>query len=370
MIQIVYGTRAELIKFSALIRELKIKKIKFKLIDTGDHDTKELRKLLLLPKPDYYFGKAPRELWTKFYSIFYPITLILALYWGAVAFFKLIKIFLKEGDIVIVHGNAKMVPVTTFATKILFFKNTKLIHYESGLRGRTLDSLVIDLFYKIADYFSDILLTPYKSCIKNLKLEKVNGKIIFTGDTLVDVINLVMKLQPKIKIPNEKYILMNSTLALRSRKRVSQVAEAIINSPIKILFFINPRIENRFKKYNFLNKIFNSRNIEIRRPINYIDFLHLLKNSAGVITDSNSVQEECAYFKKPCIVLNDFIQFLELQKFGYVKVTGCDSKEISKTLEEIKNKKGLYITAKNSKFSIGRPNSTKRIVEFLETIAL
>ena len=63
MIHLVYGTRAELIKFSPLIRGLKKKKISFKLIDTGDHDTRSLRQELKLPEPNYYFGKSPREMW-------------------------------------------------------------------------------------------------------------------------------------------------------------------------------------------------------------------------------------------------------------------------------------------------------------------
>src|SRR5438093_13061725 len=100
MIHLVYGTRAELIKFSPLIRGLKKKKISFKLIDTGDHDTRSLRQELKLPEPNYYFGKSPRETWSL---ALFPFAVLLALLWGAYVFLRLAGIFLKEGKIIIYH---------------------------------------------------------------------------------------------------------------------------------------------------------------------------------------------------------------------------------------------------------------------------
>lgn len=402
MMHIVYGTRAELIKFSYFIKELKRRNIEFKLVDTGQHDTRYLTKILKLPDPDYFLGESLRKFWIK--QRYHFISSLIALFWGFFVFLKLRKIFRREGEIIIFHGNAMSVPLSVFAAKfarkflllsfisiialsikILIAKtfgrnfnfklmlssdsNLTLIHFESGLRGNTKESFLIDAFYKIGDHNADILFVPAKSCQSNLERELVDGKIIFTKDSFFDVIKFVQKIKPKIEAPKVDYILLTLTVSLTNKEKAKILSDVLSKSPFKVILAINKRMREKLVKYGVLEEIKNNYNVKIISPINYTAFQELEKNSIAVVTDSNGVQEECNFFKKPCIVLNDFIQYPELERFGIAKVTGYNKSLILKTLEDIKNKRGLYQTAKNSKFMLGDFKSTKRIVEFLERLS-
>jgi len=356
MIYIVYGTRAELIKFSSLIRELKKRKVKFETIDTGQHNNKSLIKSLKLPEPDHHLGKSFRDKWSKLEASksTYPLASVLALFWGLKTFVKLSRI-ISKGDIVVTHGNAMGVPLTIYASRL-----GKIIHMESGFRGNTKTSRLDDMFYKFADKRSDILFTPYESTRKNLKSAKINGRIILSGDVMKDVVKDTLKIKSKIKKPKGIYILANITRSIITKHDAKQLLHAILDSPINIIFIMNPVIKNRVEKFGLKNLI-KSDHVKIMNPVDYPDFLHLMKNSIGCITDSTGVEEECAILGKPCIVTTDFLQIKELEQEGIVKRSGCNYISILGNLKKIKNGKWKI---KNKKI-LGKGSPTKIIANYL-----
>ncbi|MCK5472655.1 MAG: UDP-N-acetylglucosamine 2-epimerase, partial [Planctomycetes bacterium] len=50
--------------------------------------------------------------------------------------------------------------------------------------------------------------------------------------------------------------------------------------------------------YDKLNK-----NIDMLDMLDYVDFTALLKSAKMVLADGGSIQEECAYLNKPCLIL-------------------------------------------------------------------
>ncbi len=360
MIFIVYGTRAELIKFSPLIRDLKRRKTKFKTVDIGQHDNESLQKSLRLPKPDFHLGKSLRPTWSKLEATFvtYPIASLLALAWGFKVFVKLARI-LSSGDIIVTHGNAMGVPLAIYATKFST-KKPKLVHTESGLRGNTSSARLVDFFFKFADKRSDILFTPFKSAEKNLKAEDIKGKIILSGDLMKDVVRETLKIRPKIKMPKGDYVVANITRSIVNRHDAKNLLYALVDSPIDVILIMNPVIRKRIEKFR-LDKLLKSEKIKVMLTMDYPDFLHLIKNSKGTITDSTGVEEECAFMEKPCIVTNDFLQIPELEEFGIVKKTGRNYIAILNGLRKIKN--GTWkIKAKNL---FGSSSPTKKIANYL-----
>jgi len=366
MIHLTFGTRSDIVKFSTTVSELKRRKIKFKLIDIGEHDTREFRRLLKFPEPDYFFGLSPRDTWSKLPK---PFAALLAMYWGLGVFLKLRKIFKKEGEIIFSFGNTMAVPLAVSAFKSIIFKKTTLVHVESGLRGNTEESQLADLFYRIGDYNADILLVPSNSCMKNLGKEKVKGKLIFTGDPTTEIVKFVLKIKPKIKIPKEKYVLVNSVRSLKTNEDMKNFVNTLLQCPFKIIYTINPAIKHSLENAGLLDKLKSATHITIYDPLNYVDFLHLLKNSVAAITDSNGVQEECDALKKPCIVTNDFIQFPELQEYGICRVVSKDTKKTIKALYEIKNRGRLANYVRRDENILGDGFATKRIVDVFEELS-
>jgi UDP-N-acetylglucosamine 2-epimerase (non-hydrolysing) len=365
MIHLIFGTRSDIVKFSTTVKEMKRRKIEFKLIDIGEHDTSEFRHLLHFPEPDYFFGLSPRKTWSKLPK---PFAVLLAMYWGFGVFLKLRKIFKKEGDVIFSFGNTMAVPLAVSAFKSIFFKKMTLVHVESGLRGNTKESVLADFFYKIGDYNADILLVPSHSCMKNLKNEKVKGRLIFTGDPTTEIVKFVLKIKPKIRIPKEKYILVNSVRSLKTNEDMENFVNTLLRCPFKILYTINPAVRHSLEKAGLLDELKSATHITIYNPLNYVDFLHLLKNSVAAITDSNGVQEECDALKKPCLVTNDFIQFPELQEYGICRVVSKDTRKTIKALYEIKNRGRLANYKRKSENILGDGFATKRIVDLFEEL--
>jgi UDP-N-acetylglucosamine 2-epimerase (non-hydrolysing) len=367
MINIVYGTRAELIKFSPLIRELNRRKVRFRIIDIGQHDNTSLQSSLGI-QPHFSLGKSYREIWSRLEAVplTYPIAIILAMMWGIKVFFKLSNI-IKKGDVVVIHGNTIGVPPTILATKIrnIVFPVKKkdkkvLVHMESGFRGNTRSSILLDSLYSFADRNSDVLFTPFRSTEKNLRKEGVSGKVIVSGDVIRDVVHQTLKIKPKIRLPKGNYVVANITRSVVNKFDARHLFNAIRDSPIQVVLIMNPVIERRLEKFGLLGLV-NSKNILVMKPMNYPDFLHLLKGSKGAITDSGGVQEECAVLGKPCIVTNDYLQIKELEDFGIVKVAGCNYISILSGLKKIRD--GRW--KPKSKFVTGIGNPTKRIADYL-----
>ncbi len=358
MIHIVYGTRAEIIKFSPLIKELARRKLNFKVIDTGDHDTSEIRRELKLRTPDYYFGKSLREVWSK---MFFPAAAALTLAWGFSTFLRLLKIFSKEGEVIVYHGNTKIIPLVALAKKILFFKKLTLVHYESGMRGKTNESSSFDFYAKFGDKFSDVLFVQSESCRRNILKEKIKGKIVFIGDTVPDVIKEVTKIKPGASLRKGKYVLVNSTRSITSGGKASEFVNIINNSPIDVVLSLNPRMVYNLKKFGAYEKI-DFGKVELFKSSSYVDFIREMKNSKFVITDSQGVQQESVALGKPCIVLNDFIQMPELKKTGLINVAGFDSGKILKILNGKNNFKNVKSKTNSSS------KSTKTAADYLEEL--
>jgi len=343
MIHIVYGTRAELIKLSPLISRLKKDKVEFKTIDTGQHDTSDLRKSLKLPKTNYHFGKSSRNKWSKLEANFLtqPFAVGLSLLWGAKVFTKLYRIFSKEGDVVVIHGNPMGVPVTVFSAK-LNPKKIKLVHVESGLRGRTRRSFLLDWFYRIADHNSHILFVPFKTSENNLVREKVKGKIIYTGNIVKDVVQNTLKIKTRVKIPKNDYVLANFSRSILTKRDAKKIINSLTNSNKNILVVINPKIQKRLERFHLLDKLKTSEKIILLKNMKYPDFLHLLNNSIGVITDSNGVQEESYFLGKPCAITNDFVQHSELVWGTKIRVVGTNEEKLTNFLNSLDKTKINY----------------------------
>lgn len=360
MIFIIYGTRAELIKFSSLIRELKRKKADFKTVDIGQHDTRSLHKSLKLPKTDFHLGKSYKESWSKLEASFatYPMASLLALVWGFKVFIKLSGI-LSRGNVIVTHGNAMGVPLAIYATKFSP-KKKKLVHMESGFRSNTSSARLLNFFYNFADKRSDILFTPFKSTQKNLRKGDIKGKIILSGDVMKDVVRDTLKIKSRTKKIKGDYIVANVTRSIINKHDATQLLHALSESPINIILIINSVIMKRIENYK-LQKLLKSKRIKIISNMDYPDFLHMLKNSRGAITDSTGVQEECAVLGKPCIVTNDFVHIPELEDSGIVKKTGCNYIGILGGLRKIKNGRWKV----KSKKLLGSGSPTKKIADYL-----
>jgi UDP-N-acetylglucosamine 2-epimerase (non-hydrolysing) len=72
-------------------------------------------------------------------------------------------------------------------------------------------------------------------------------------------------------------------------------------------------------------------------PMSYLEFMYLLENAAGVITDSGGIQEETTVLGVPCITLRANTERPETISDGTNELIGDDMERLVSILNKIKS---------------------------------
>jgi UDP-N-acetylglucosamine 2-epimerase (non-hydrolysing) len=351
MICIPVDTRPTIIKISPIARELKNRNIDFFIAHTGQHYSYELDRIffeeLKIPKPKYNL----------------KIGSCSQVEQVGKALIGLEKIFVKERpDIVLIHGDANMVPSASLAAYKLGIKS---VHKEAGLRSYN-RKMPEEINRIIADHVCDFLFTPTKYSRNILLKEGIDkNRIYVTGNTIVDAVNYNIKLAEKINLDlPEDFILLTMHRAENvdnenTLRNVLKGIELVSEKYGKIIWPIHPRSEKMIKIFGL--KIPD--NVETIKPIGYFEFLKYLKHSNIVLTDSGGVQEEACTLKVPCVTIRTETERLESVFVGANIVGGVDNpKKILESTEIMINKK------RNWKNPFGDGKAAKRIVKLMQVI--
>lgn len=252
-------------------------------------------------------------------------------------------IFKEKPDLVVVYGDTN----STLAGALAVVKaGFQVAHVEAGLRSFNM-SMPEEVNRRVTDHVSHLLFAPTENAVKNLKREKVLGKIYLTGDIHVDVLNRWMPIANEIShildlldVDSEKYIVVTVHRAENTDNpdNLEDIVKALLNIPYRIVFPIHPRTCNALSRMGSLHKLEEAKNIVLTKPLGYIDFIKLIKHSWKVITDSGGVQREAYLLGIPCIVLRDRTEWVELVEAGWVKLVGTNPDRIVKSVEEFEPK--------------------------------
>jgi|TARA_B110000495_G_C23001494_1_gene591106 UDP-N-acetylglucosamine 2-epimerase (non-hydrolysing) len=292
----ILGTRPEIIRLSVILPLLD-KYTNHKIVHTGQNYDYNLDKVFFknfdLRKPDYFLNAKG--------SFANQISVIIR---------KLYDIILKEKPnrfLVLGDTNSSLGAIVAKRLGIPVF------HMEAG--NRQFDDVVPEeINRRVIDTSSDILLPYTYRSAQNLTNEGIDRSRIFvTGNPIYEVINKFYKDIDKSKIhkllnlQEKKYFL----ITLHRQENVDDVDKLrLICSSLndiskkfkfKIVWPIHPRTIKNIKKF----KIKLNKNIIATKPLDFFNFIKLEMNAFCVLTDSGTVQEECAILKVPNVVLRD-----------------------------------------------------------------
>jgi len=348
---IVLGTRPEIIKLAPIIKKLK----NSSLIFTGQHYDYEMSlqfiKQLGLPTPDYSLkiskSNPPQQM-------------------GEIII-KLSKILSKiKPETVIVQGDTN----TVLAASISSLKSKiPISHVESGLRS--FDWRMPEEHNRIAtDHLSELLFAPTKNSQKNLKNEKVHGKIFVTGNTVIDSINMYSKISAKkssLDLLYNEYVLMTLHRAenVDNKETLSSIINAILKAETDFIFPVHPRTIKRLKEYNLYKKLKNSKNVFLLNSVGYFEILELMKNCSFILSDSGGIQEEAtaSSIRKKVLVLRKTTDRPESVKEGFSTIVGTQESKILKNIQ--KTMDNPVIKSKSTPF--GKGDSSEKIIKILKT---
>lgn len=296
---IILGTNAEYIKMAEILSLLSNANLDFILIDTGQHfeRTKRLRKLHNLKDPDFIINAA---IPTKNKKILWLLKSILI-----IIFSKKLKKDIKRNhkNYMILHGDT----ISTLLGLIFAILNKFIvIHIESGLTSRCLwNPFPEELIRRVVSNCSKYLFVPNIS--NRIFLEKKRKNIIYTpGNTGEDLFwkyhpsNIPHKNDDKILVAIHRF----ENLLWNIKDIIFILEQLSLKYPVIFIGYSNTleKIGNKEEGKILLNKL------EVIPFVDYSLFQKKLGSSRVVITDGGSIQEECSYIDKPCIVLRKKIE--------------------------------------------------------------
>lgn len=346
----VLGARPQFIKAGSVSREFaKYDEIEEIIIHTGQHYDTNMSdiffKEMKISKPNYFLG-------------------IGNMYHGAMTgqmIEKIEKVSLKEKpDWILVYGDTN----STLAGALVASKlHIKLAHIEAGLRSFNM-KMPEEINRILTDRISNILFCPTEIALKNLKKEGFDNfdcKVIKSGDVMLDGALFYKKfaIKPNYKIENN-YILVTVHRAENTdnEDRIRNIFEALnkIGKEKQIILPLHPRTKKVIEKLKI-----NIGKLTIIEPVGYLEMVWLINNCTLIMTDSGGLQKEAYFFEKPCIILRDETEWLELVKNGYNILVGANKEKILDNY----NKNFIFKKKKLNLYGNGKA-SQKIITELLE----
>jgi UDP-N-acetylglucosamine 2-epimerase len=303
MYHFIIGTKAQLIKMAPVMKEMMRREVPFHFIDSGQHakTTEGLRRIFKLPAPDVSLRQSGEDI-TRIGSalLFYIKLLFMALLRRS---YVREFIFKNDTGICLIHGDTL---TTLIGLHLAKSAGLKTAHIESGLRSRRLfDPFPEEIIRIWCMRHADILFTPSEEAEKNLSDMKVSGKIVcIPGNTVIDAVRLVNKQQQESDTDSPYAIATCHRFETISKyKRLSQVVDMLnkLSERMLVKFVVHQPTKNALISSKLIESL--SSNIQLLDLVEYDAFIGLLLHSRCVITDGGSIQEECAYLNKPCLII-------------------------------------------------------------------
>jgi len=363
---VVFGTRPEIIKVDPVIKELERRKINTVLIHTGQHNLSSLFRNLKIREPDYVLGLPPESA-GKFKGRL-AAGVLSATKWSLIITGKIRKILLKEKpDVLLYQGDTLAIASASVAGRLISNRPV-LGHIEAGLRTYDIfNPFPEEIARRIADKTSDLLFAATKDSVRNLKKEKfIRGKILLTGNTIVDALLAHKKLASKIKIAlPRKYVLVfvHRQENVHSKEAIKRLLKFIQGLNETALFLEHTTVMQKISDFGLESAFRSLKNVQFVPFFDYLPFIKVMIKSLCIITDSGGLQEETCILKVPCIVWREKTERMEAVRAGSAVLVKHDPVLALKYVNEIKRKGAFYRKVKKAKNPFGDGKSAKRIVD-------
>jgi len=332
----ILGARPQFVKAAVLSRIIREKnEIEEVIIHTGQHFDDNMSGVFFtemeIPQPKYNLA-------------------INGLQHGAMTGQMLEKIELvlirEKPDLVLVYGDTNSTLAGALAAKKL---GIKVAHVEAGLRSFNM-KMPEEVNRILTDRMSDLLLCPTDSAVHNLEEEgfkSFESKVVLCGDIMKDSVRYYGKFSSaKSTIMKEQGLEKNNfVLATIHRQENTEDLDKLrsilqgfndISNDCKVVLPIHPRTKAVIDKFGLKFKGL------LIAPLGYFDMLELLKYCTMVITDSGGLQKEAFFNQKPCIIIRDETEWVELLEHDYAKIVGSDNAKMKLAYLGFKENKPVY----------------------------
>jgi len=357
----VFGTRPEAIKMAPLILEAEKHPdiLQVVTVSTGQHQ-EMLRSVMRIfdIRPDYDLGIMEEA---QTLSRITVKTLQ-----------GLESIILREKpDMLLVQGDTS----TAFAAALgAFYNKVPVGHVEAGLRtGDKMRPYPEEVNRRLISVVADQHFAPTRNASNKLENEGIKKESIYlTGNTVIDALLMVSGRKfdiskAGIKIdPKKKLILLTAHRRESFGAPMKEILTAIAriakkySEDVQVIFpaHKNPMVQNIAREV-----LADIENVQIIEPMDYEPFVHLMKASYIILTDSGGVQEEAPSLGKPVLVLREKTERPEAIEAGTVKLIGIKEEDVFSETEKLILNKTEYQKMTKAVNPYGDGAASARIIQ-------
>ncbi len=239
-----------------------------------------------------------------------------------------------QPDRVLVHGDTTTASAAALAA---FHRRIPIGHVEAGLRtGNLMQPWPEEMNRRVVDVMSDLMFAPTASSRANLAQEALHGKIIVTGNTVIDALNLTtaridsdaaLRADLDARLPFLDGALQVLLVTGHRRESFGEgfanicaaLAELAQTNTVQIVYpvHLNPNVRGPVRE-----SLGHARNVHLIDPLDYLGFVRLMQRASIILTDSGGVQEEAPALGKPVLVMRDVTERPEAVAAGTVRLVG------------------------------------------------
>lgn len=351
----VIGTRPEAIKMAPVIHELrKSNWAECKVIATAQHrDMLDQMLIRLDISVDHdldlmSMNQSPSELLSRMLPV-------------------LDEIFVQEeAEIVLAQGDT----ISVFAAALTAFHNhLNFGHVEAGLRTHDLAQPFPEEGYRqIVSRLSKWHFAPTDQAVQNLINEGVQEqKIHLTGNTGIDTLLETVNSLGPTSHTNRRIILVTAHRRENFGAPMEQIFKALIeivdyHPDVEIYYPVHPNPSVHEPAFRILE---GYSRINLISPLDYVEFVDLMRRATLILTDSGGIQEEAPALGKPVLVLRNCTERPEALNASASLLVGTSTEMIVKTVKHLLEDDETYKSMSSGISPYGDGKAAERISNIL-----
>lgn len=262
-----------------------------------------------------------------------------------------------------------------------YYRKIPVSHVEAGLRSDNIyHPWPEEVNRKIIGTIADQHFAPTETSAAALRKENIASDHIFiTGNTVIDALLITADknvendmLDPELqqiyqKFSDRKIIGVTSHRRENFGAGLDNIAQALreiaSRDDVALIFpvHLNPNV--RAIMYDALGGLDNVAMIE---PLDYPNFVSLLKNCHFMLTDSGGVQEEAPALGKPVLVMRDTTERPEGVMAGTAKLVGTDRQLIVAEANRLLDDQQYYDQMAQAHNPFGDGHASQLIADIIE----
>ncbi|MBC3347087.1 UDP-N-acetylglucosamine 2-epimerase (non-hydrolyzing) [Pseudomonas sp. SWRI196] len=362
----IFGTRPEAIKMAPLVKALAAEPgIESLICVTGQHQSMLEQVLALFDlKTDFTLNvMTPHQ----------TLNSLTAALYGA------IDPVLEQTrpDRVLVHGDTTSAMVASMAS---FHRRIPVGHVEAGLRtGDIYSPWPEEMNRRCIDLSADLLFAPTAQSRDNLLDERLQGRCLVTGNTVIDALQMTARrieqdAQLRQALDQQfPFLKTGRKLLLVTGHRRENFGDGFLDickalrhlaqrPDIQIVYpvHLNPSVLGPVTE-----QLGDLLNVHLIKPLDYLAFVRLMQHAHVILTDSGGVQEEAPSLGKPVLVMRDVTERPEAVAAGTVRLVGTSPASIIAGVDALFDDKALWRRASQAANPYGDGKASQRIVDTL-----